>query len=154
MTAAPADIQRFTNDGVVLISRDTAIRDAYPGAVDGGSDEIVLFFDAAADGQVILEERFALLSMITRPHEAVETDDGLDLGRSITVVPRIPHFFLIDPSRALAARTALRAYSFDHNSDRYALELAGTPVPDTGDGPTMDSTLVSMDDTGYTADET
>lgn len=153
MTATSADVARFTNDGVLLTARDTAIRDQNAGSEDL-SDEIITFFDNEEAGQAMLDERFALVSMLGRMHEAIEIEDNMGLGLTLPIVPFIPHFYVIDESRALAGRAALRAYSFDHNNDRYALELTGTPVPvPPGGHVTMDDTDTTFDDTSHSMDE-
>lgn len=144
MPATSDDVARFTSDGLLLTRTDQPTRDRYRAAQEM---ELETFFVSDAGGKAMLEERFALLAMPTRLHEAIEISDNLGLGTSEPVAPRIPAFDVVDESRALAGRGVIRAYTFDHNTDRYAVELVGAPASGTTQVGKFDSTYVDFSST-------
>lgn len=121
MSADPADIAKFTSDGVVVSATDTALRDAHPDAQE--ADEIEMFYDAAADAATMLAERFGLRSKVAAVHEAVEVEEGLGLGSTVALAPTVPCFAIVDESRQLAKTVRTRAYVFDAGTDRYSVEV-------------------------------
>jgi hypothetical protein len=154
MTASSSDVARMTNDGVVLTATNQQIKDLDPNAENDGETERPLLFDDPAAGQVILNEAFALLSAMGRPHEGIAIGDSAGLGSVVPVWPKAPRATIVDESRGLIATTALRAYSFDMGEDTYALELVGLPIKANPAGKvTMDSTVVTVDTTLHTMDE-
>lgn len=124
MTALPADIAKFTNDGVVIRTDDAAgaaILADHPNArsIEDGR-EIEMFFTDTDDAQVLLDERFALMS---EPglHDGIEVEETLGLGTTIALSPTVPCFTVIDQDNiATVART--RSYARSMSADRYAVE--------------------------------
>ena len=125
MPATPARVALSLNDGVLLSKVDTALKDEHPNAV-GEDNEIESFFDARADAQVLLDERWAWKSAVGRPRELLEFTTGFGLGTSVALTPALPRMTITDETRAiLAASVIVRAYAVDYNSERYAAELVG-----------------------------
>ena len=125
MPATPAYIAEFTTDGVALSRVDTALRVAMPSAVDEGGSEIEMFFDLAADGEVLLEERWQLVKSLTRIHEAVETETSMGLGTTVPLSPAVPRFTLVDSPRGINQTASVRAFVIDRAAERYSVELLG-----------------------------
>lgn len=123
MAATPADIAKYTTDGVVITASDSAIVTNHPEAVDLSTEEIEMFFDSTADGQIVLDERFAILSQINGAHEAVVVEETLGLGSTIPITPTTPCFRVIDEDRNLDTTLRTRAYAYEAGSDKYSIEL-------------------------------
>lgn len=151
MTALPADVALFTNDGVVLTAENEAVKLAYP---DAQAVEMETMFNDPAHGQIMLNQRFAVMSMIDRAHEAVELEDRLGLGTTVPIAPRSPAFVLHDDDRNLHVRTVVSGYSFVFETNRYAVELMQMPTIGNPNRITVDSTLVTVDNVSHTVDET
>lgn len=131
MTATPADIAKFTRDGLVLTSNNEAgqlIKAEHIDARDLGDGEIEMFFDQSEHGQIMMEERFRILSSFGQVHEGIEVEEDFGLGTEIPLTPSVPCFRVIDASRDIDAPGRLRAYVHDFNSDRFSLELYGVGV--------------------------
>lgn len=127
MPATPARIALSLNDGVVLSKADSTIKANHPNAEDAGGSEIEMFFDNAADAQVLLDERWDLKSVVGRPREQIEVDTSLGLGTIIPIAPAVPTFTITDETRGIVAVSCMtRSYSIDYNSERYAIEVVGT----------------------------
>lgn len=153
MTATPADIARFTNDGQLITVNDPAIKAVHLNAQDVGTTELPMYFDNVADGLTMLNERFALLSMVGRTHDGVEINDSLGLGTSIPLAPSVPIFHIVDEQRGIDGYAAVKGYSFDMGSDKYAVELTGAPSPFAPSSHRWDTTAVTMDSSTSTFDE-
>jgi hypothetical protein len=124
MVATAARIALATNDGIVLSKLDATIKTNHPNA-DGDDQEIESFFDAQADAQVLLDERWAWKSAVGRAREMIEFDSGFNLGTTVAVTPAVPTITVTDEARGIIAQVAkVRAYSIDYNTERYAVELA------------------------------
>ena len=123
MSADPADIAKYTNDGVVVTRSNQSIVDLYPDALDGRQDEIEMFFASAAHSDILLSERFALLSQTEPVHELVEIDDRLGLGVDIPISPAVPTFLVVDQQRDISTICRLRGFSVELESDREAVEV-------------------------------
>lgn len=123
MPADPSRIAQFTVDGVLLSKVAPLIKTTYPGANE--QREIEMFFDSAADGQVLLDERWAWQSKANRIREAVELDVGLGLGTAVPLTPALPQFTVIDESRDISTSAIVKAYAANFDTDRYAVELIG-----------------------------
>jgi hypothetical protein len=124
MPATPAWIGEFTVDGVVLSRVDTAIRAADPAAVDLGDREIEMFFDFAADGDIVLDERWNLQKQRGRFHEAVEFEIGaLPLGTFVALTPALPTINVTDRARSISVVPRTRAYVNDYQTERSSIEL-------------------------------
>ncbi len=123
MPATAADIAKYTTDGTLLTASSTVIRDAHSDAEDLGSEEIEMFFDSAADGTTLLNERFALLSKIGAVHEAVEVDSSLQLGTVTAIAPTVPCFRVVDEKRNMDKVVRTRAYAHDTGTERYSVEV-------------------------------
>ena len=123
MPASPADVARFTSDGVVLTVEDLAIRANNPDAKGTGQGEVEMFFDDAADAQIVLDERFALLSRVSALHEGIEVRDDMGLGDDIPYTPNVPCFTIIDDTRSINKVCRTRAVVYEAGSDRYSVEV-------------------------------
>jgi hypothetical protein len=123
MPASPANIARFTTDGVVLTAEDTAIRDAHVDAIDGGDEEIEMFFTDPDDAEVLLNERFDILSLVSAVHEGIELDESLGLGTTIALTPTVPCFQAVDASRGIDVVARTRAFAYEGETDRYSVEV-------------------------------
>lgn len=154
MTATAEAIAQYTNDGNVITASSAAVLTADPNAIDGADNIRETFFDNATDAQVLLDEWFAMQSMLGRPHEGIEVDDSLGLGTTVPLWPGAPRATVIDDTRDILALTAVRAYSSDGETDSYAIEVVGIPLPIVPGGKvTVDSTLVTVDTTKHSMDE-
>jgi hypothetical protein len=128
MAATPADISRYTVDGVVLTAPvnaavSTAIKGDHIDARSGADREIEMFYDLASDAQTALDERFSYLSVINPLHLGIEVDEALDLGGAIAISPAVPRFRIIDEVRGVDAVARVIAYAYDMGSDRFSVEV-------------------------------
>jgi len=126
MPALPADIARFTTDGVVLstdLVAGQAVLDAHPNARrTSEGQEIEMFFVNAADAQTVLDERFELLSLGGPLHDGIEVEESLQIGTVIPVQPSVPCWQVTDAdARTINVRT--RGYARKMSIDRYAIEV-------------------------------
>lgn len=153
MPALPSDIARYTSDGVLITLQDEAIKTADPNASNTGDNAIDMFFDDPDDARVVAEELFSFLSFAGRPHEAIEIEDGLGLGSTTAIFPLAPRASIRDDTRRIDTVAIIRAYSFDMDSDAYALELIGAQqVSVVGGIATFDSTEITFDNDVLTWD--
>lgn len=128
MVATPARIALSLNDGVVLSKLDAALKGNHPNAVSADS-EIEMFFDNPADAQILLDERWAWRSAPGRPKEQLELAADLGLGTIVPLAPALPTYTINDETRGLrGAVCAVRGFSVDHNTDRYAVEVIGVSM--------------------------
>jgi len=128
MAATPADIAKYTTDGVVVTSPtnpavSAAIAADHIDAINGADREIEMFFDSAADAQVLLDERFAYLSKINPVHVGIEVEEAIDIGGVIPVAPNVPTFRVVDDAINLDTLVRTRAYAQDMNTDRFSVEV-------------------------------
>lgn len=123
MPAQPADIARYTTDGVVITASDDELRQDHVEAIDGLNEPIEMFFDDVESGQTVLNERFSLLSRINAVHEGIEVEERLELGSEILLTPNVPSFRIIDPSRGIDKVARLRAFSYEAEMDRFSVEV-------------------------------
>lgn len=126
MTALPADIAKYTNDGIVVTTNaatGAAIKLAHPDAKDLGDVEIEMFFTSDANALVMLNEKFGLMSVIDPLHEGIEVVEALGLGTTIPIAPTVPSFRAIDDSRSIDKTVRTRAYVNDTGTDRFSLEV-------------------------------
>ena len=123
MPATPADIAKYTTDGIVLTASNPAIQTAHPEAEDLGDDIIETFFQNSADALVVLNERFGILSAINGLHEAVVVEESLGLGSTIAITPTTPCFRVVDEERQIDTTLRTRAYAYAAGSDNYSVEL-------------------------------
>lgn len=128
MSADPADIARYTTDGVLIVAPQNpavsaAIAAGFIDAKDGSAGEIEYFFDDPADAQAMLDELFGYLSQVQPPYVAVEIDDSLGLGSTVPIAPRVPCFMITDDVAGFSAVARVRGYAVDLGSDRYSVEL-------------------------------
>jgi hypothetical protein len=123
MSALPADIAKYTVDGVVITNENAALRAAHPEATDRLDSPIEMFFDSVADGQAMLDEKFALLSTLNPAHEGIEIEDNLRLGQDIAIAPTVPCFRIVDDERELDVVARTRAFAYETGDDRFSLEL-------------------------------
>lgn len=126
MTATPADIALYTNDGVVITAPDpttsSTIRAIFPDAPGSIDDVIESFCDNAADAQVLLNEKFSYVGALP-VHEQVEVETDLGLGSTIPVTPQVPSFRVIDEGRGLNVVARVIVYAKNFTTDRYAVEV-------------------------------
>jgi hypothetical protein len=123
MTATPADIAKFTSDGVALTREDLAIRDNHPDARDDATGELEMFFDNPADAQLVLNERFDLLSQISALHEGIEINEDFGFGSTVPLAPQVPAFRILDEKRSLDKVARTRAWVYEAGGDRYSVEV-------------------------------
>lgn len=123
MAALPADIAKFTQDGVVIDADNAALKAAHPEAEDRRSSEIEMFFDDPADGQLMLDEKFALLSKVHPLHEGVEVAERLGLGIDIPLVPSVPCFTARDEHTGVEVVARTRAFAYESGEDRFSVEI-------------------------------
>jgi hypothetical protein len=126
MSALPADIATFTNDGILLhsdVAAGAQIAALHPNARDGSSSEIEMFFDQPDHAQIYLDEKFALVSQTNPPHIGVEIVDDIGFGEAIPIAPTVPCFTLLDEQRAQNVLARTRAYAHDTATDRFSLEM-------------------------------
>jgi hypothetical protein len=123
MTATPADVARYTQDGVVVSQEDAALRANHPDAIDGGNNELEMFYDDPADADIILAERFDLLSQVSALHEGIEVNESLGFGASVAISPTVPCFRVIDAVRGIDTVARTRAYVYEAAGDNYSVEV-------------------------------
>jgi hypothetical protein len=123
MTALPADVAKYTSDGVVITSEDLALKLAHPEAEDRGTDEIEMFFVDPAHAQILLNEKLILVSNPSPIHEGVEVEESLGIGTTIGLAPVVPNFRFIDETRGIDVVARTRGIAYETGSDRYSVEL-------------------------------
>jgi hypothetical protein len=123
MTALPADIAKYTSNGILLTKELSSIKTNHIDAQESGDAEVEMFFDLAAHGQTMLDERFAILSQISALHEGVEVGEGLGLGTTVALTPSVPCFRIVDASRGIDKVARTRAFAYDGETDRYSVEV-------------------------------
>jgi len=125
MPATPADISRFTTDGIVITSpTDPAVTAAilaeHVDALDGAGEEIEMFFDDPADAQIMLDEKFTYLRQAVIVHEGIEVDETVDLAEDAATIPSVR---VIDAMRGIDQVVRVRAYAQDMGADRFSVEV-------------------------------
>lgn len=127
MTASPADVALYRNDGRLVASPDKATSDALKAAhidaQNGGDSVIEMLWDNADHAQTILDERFDYVGAIDPLHEGIEVDESLKLGTDVPVAPVVPSFTVVDETRSIDTVCRTRAYAADISSDRYSVEV-------------------------------
>ena len=128
MPALPADVAKYTSEGVVITSpTDPAVSNTikanHVDARGGDDNELEMFFVSAVVGQAILNERFALLSQGNMLHEGIEVEESLGLGDTIPVAPTVPCFTAVDETREINVPVRTRAYAHDTGTDRFSVEV-------------------------------
>lgn len=128
MSALPSDIARFTTDGIVIRAPLTqaasdAIKAEHVDAQDVGDGEIEMFFDNPADAQIMLNERFAILSRVDPVHIGIEVEESLRIGDAIAITPAVPRMRVIDAERGVDEIVRVRAFAHDMETDRYSVEV-------------------------------
>ena len=123
MPATPADIAKFTRDGVVLTREDTALRDSQRDAQTTGETEMESFYNNSADAQVMLDEIYATYSKVSPVHEGIEVTESLGLGTAIPLTPSVPAFQVVDEERGINVLARTRAFSYDTESESFAVEV-------------------------------
>lgn len=123
MAATPADIAKFTTDGVIVTAANSAILTAHPEAEDKGDDVIDMFFTSATDALAVLTERFGILSQINGLHEAAVVEESLGLGSTVGITPSTPCFRVVDADRDIDTVLRTRAYAYEAGSDQFSIEL-------------------------------
>lgn len=125
MPASPADIARFTTDGVVVTTdaaAGAAVLAAHPNAreIEEGQ-EIEMFFVDPAHAQAMLDERFELQSIGGPLHDGVELENGPGIAEVLSA-PVVPSFTVADDDgRQIDVRAA--AYARNMRIDRHAIEV-------------------------------
>lgn len=123
MAASPADIAKYTVDGVVITSENAGLKAAHPDAADLGGEEIEMFFVLSSNAQTMLDEKLSLRSKVDPIHVGVEVEESLAIGTSVAIAPTVPCFRYIDEDweQDVVART--RAFAYESGSDKYSVEL-------------------------------
>jgi hypothetical protein len=109
------------------VVQNPAILAARPDARPAGRDDSFVvdsFFDRTQHAQVLLNERFAILSS-NRLNEAAEAQDQLGIGTQIDVAPLLPHVRMIDKSRGIDRSMLLKGVAVDWQVDRNSVEAVG-----------------------------
>jgi hypothetical protein len=128
MAATPSDIAKYTTDGVRLVAPTNAaigdaIKAAHIDARDGDSDEIEMFYDDPADGQAMLNERFAIESIANPVSLGLEVEESLGLGATIPLTPAVPVFTVVDTASGFSAPMRVSGYAADMGADRYSVAV-------------------------------
>lgn len=128
MAAIPSDIAKYTTDGVRLVAPTNsaigdAIKAAHIDARDGDSDEIEMFYDDPADGQVMLNERFDIERIPNPVCLGLEVEESLGLGSSIPLSPAVPVFAAVDQTIGLSIALRVSGFASDMGSDRYSVAV-------------------------------
>ena len=128
MVAVPADIARFTNDGILVTSPrnagvSAAIQAEHVDARGMDGREIEMFYDDAVDAQFYLDERFGFLSRTDPLHVSVEVEESLGIGDTVPIAPLVPAFRAIDATTKTDVIARTRAYAQDMSTDRFGVEL-------------------------------
>jgi len=123
MAADPADIAKYTKDGVTITAFDAALQSAHPESTDERDQEIEMFYVLEADGQAMLDEKHGLLSKLNPVHKGIEVDERIDLGGSIPLTPVVPSFHVIDVLEDVDAVARLRAFAYELGQDRFSVEV-------------------------------
>lgn len=123
MAASPADIAKYTVDGVVITSENTGLKAAHPDALDLGGEEIEMFFVSSSNAQTMLNEKLTLRSKVDPIHVGVEVEESLAIGTTTAISPSVPCFRYIDEASEQDAVARTRAFAYETGSDRYSVEL-------------------------------
>lgn len=123
MTATPADIARYTTDGVVLTQENVGIKANHSDAQDTGDTELEMFYDDPADAELVLADLFTIKSQVSALHEGIEVSDSLGLGTSVPLSPTVPCFQVVDASRGIDVVARTRAYVYEAGGDNYSVEV-------------------------------
>lgn len=127
MPAAPADVAKYTNDGVVLRAPDAAtsaaIKALHAEARTTGDGEIEMFFVNPDHAQVLLTEKAGLLTQVAPFHAAIETEETLGIGDTVPIFPIVPSFRCIDEALGIDVVARTRAFGRDPSTDRNSVEV-------------------------------
>lgn len=126
MPALPADVAKYTQDGIVIETDAAAgavIKAAHIDARDLGDGEIEMFFTNPAHAQIMLNERFGYVSVIDPLHEGIEVEEALALGTTVPITPIVPSFLAVDESRSISKNTRTRAFAHDTGVDHFSVEV-------------------------------
>lgn len=125
-TALPSRIRLCRREAEYAISSSTALLAARPDARPQGNDNAVIdsFFDNTADAQVMLTEKFNILSAL-RQHEAAEVDVLIGLAGSVGVTPVLPKVRFKDATRGLNIAVPIAGIAIDRGSERNSVEGIG-----------------------------
>jgi hypothetical protein len=123
MPALPADIAKYTTNGVVVTAKDDTILDRFPDAIDASTEEIEMFYDSADDARTVTNALFAIRSKIAPAHIAVEVLEGLSLGNSIPIAPTAPSFTVLDEDKRINENMRVISYGYQMGSGRHSIEL-------------------------------
>jgi hypothetical protein len=123
MSATPAAVAKYTSDGVQLTAENAAIKTSHVDAINAGDSEVEMFFVDPAHGQLLLDERFTILSRIGALHEGIEVDDSLGLGTTVPLTPSVPCVLVVDERREIETVARVRAFAYDGETDRYSVEV-------------------------------
>jgi hypothetical protein len=109
------------------VVQNPAVIAARPDARPAGRDDnfvVDSFFDKTQHAQVLLNERFAILSSI-RLNEAAEAQEQLGVGTQIEVAPLLPRARMIDKSRGIDRSMLMKGLAVDWQVDRNSVEAVG-----------------------------
>lgn len=127
MPALPADIARYTTDGLVVTAPlDPAVTAAIKADhIDARTNptEIEMFYDLASDAQWAIDERFSYQRKVNPVHLGIEVDEAIALGSDIALTPTVPSFRIVDPYLQVDEVARTRAYAQNMATDRFSVEV-------------------------------
>ncbi len=82
-----------------------------------------MFYDTAANAQIMLDEKFLYVSQANPPHVGIEIYEDISFGEDIPIAPSTPCFTLLDEDGGLSVLARTRAYAHDTGTDRFSLEM-------------------------------
>lgn len=127
MPALPADIARYTTDGIVVTAPTSqAVTDAIKADhIDARTTttEIEMFYDLASDAQWAIDERFSYQRKVNPVHLGIEVEEAIALGADIPLTPTVPSFRVVDPYLQVDEVARTRAYANNMATDRFSVEV-------------------------------
>ncbi len=128
MPATPSDIALYTSDGVQIFSPSNpataaALKATHVNARRLDESEREMFYDSGDDAQVVLDEAFAITSLVNPPAFGIEVEESLGLGTRVPITPKVPCYNVVDDRKNLRLTGRVRGYSALYGRDRYAVEI-------------------------------
>lgn len=125
-TATTARIRRCNRETEFAVAQVPGLLAVRPDAKPAGSDSYTIdsFFDNVAHAQVMLNEKFAVLSA-NRRNEAGETSVPLRIGFDVPVTPALPYARMIDSEGALDKVMVIAGIAVDLETERNSIEAVG-----------------------------
>lgn len=130
MTASPADVAKYTQDGVVVRSdpaTGAAVKNLFDGARDESEPPRETFFRYAAQAQVVENIRFTFLSRLSPKQDDMDVEQALGLGSTIPLSPFVPRFTVVENPDDPGYEGLVRAYIHRAADDRMAVQMIEAP---------------------------